>query len=391
MSQRYLRRGPVVEAFEVVFLVALALIFAFLFAKVKVQYALPLVAVSAVVVWAGATGAFWSGYDVFAALPLVELGAMFVLVTVYRYATEERDKRALRKAFQLYLNPEVMEEMLEDPAALQLGGKDAEATVMFADIRGFTTISEQLSAQNVVHLMNEIFSPMTDNIFEKRGTLDKYIGDCVMAFFGAPVQTELHAANGCDAALLMVETLGRLREKWHIEEPDLPDVDVGIGLNSGHMVVGNMGSHQRFNYTVMGDNVNLASRIESLNKEYGTRILVSEPTLAAARKGLKDEAAYTVRELDSVRVKGKKEPVRLFELRRRGQATTEELPLLSGYAEALALYRTQKFGEAGVMFESLLTRFPGDGPCTLFVRRCEEMMQNPPGREWDGVFKMEHK
>src|SRR5438067_661317 len=391
LSQRYLRRGPVVEAFEVVFLIALALIFAFLFAKVKVQYALPLVAVSAVVVWAGATGAFWSGYDVFAALPLVELGAMFVLVTVYRYATEERDKRALRKAFQLYLNPEVMEEMLEDPAALQLGGKDAEATVMFADIRGFTTISEQLSAQNVVHLMNEIFSPMTDNIFEKRGTLDKYIGDCVMAFFGAPVQTELHAANGCDAALLMVETLGRLREKWHIEEPDLPDVDVGIGLNSGHMVVGNMGSHQRFNYTVMGDNVNLASRIESLNKEYGTRILISEPTLAAARKGLKDEAAYTVRELDSVRVKGKKEPVRLFELRRRGQATTEELPLLSGYAEALALYRTQKFGEAGVMFESLLTRFPGDGPCTLFVRRCEEMMQNPPGREWDGVFKMEHK
>ena len=391
LSQRYLRRGPVLEAFEVVFLFALALMFAFLFAKVKVQYALPLVAVSAAVVWAGATAAFWSGYHVFAALPLVELGAMFVLVTVYRYATEERDKRQLRKAFQLYLNPEVMEEMLEDPAALQLGGKDAEATVMFADIRGFTTISEQLSPQNVVHLMNEIFSPMTDNIFEKRGTLDKYIGDCVMAFFGAPVQTELHAANGCDAALLMVETLGRLREKWHIEEPDLPDVDVGIGLNSGHMVVGNMGSHQRFNYTVMGDNVNLASRIESLNKEYGTRILVSEPTLAAARKGLKDEAAYTVRELDSVRVKGKKEPVRLFELRRRGQATTEELPLLSGYAEALALYRTQKFGEAGVMFESLLTRFPGDGPCTLFVRRCEEMMQNPPGREWDGVFKMEHK
>src|SRR5207302_9993424 len=154
--------------------------FAFVFARVRVTHALPVLAAAAALVWAASSAAFWAGYEVFAALPLVELAAMFVLVTVYRYATEERDKRALRKAFQLYLNPEVMEEMLEDPAALQLGGKDAEATVMFADIRGFTTISEQLSPQNVVHLMNEIFSPMTDNIFEKRGTLDKYIGDCVM-------------------------------------------------------------------------------------------------------------------------------------------------------------------------------------------------------------------
>ncbi|MCA1828377.1 MAG: CHASE2 domain-containing protein [Myxococcales bacterium] len=391
LSQRYLRRGPIVQAIEVLFLFAMALVFAYVFARVKVQYALPVVAVSGLTIWIYVSAAFWSGYDFFAALPLVELGAMFVLVTVYRYATEERDKRQLRKAFQLYLNEEVLEEMLEDPAALQLGGKDAEATVLFADIRGFTTISEQLSPQAVVHLMNEIFSPMTDNIFEKRGTLDKYIGDCVMAFFGAPVQTELHGANGCDAALSMVETLARLREKWHIEDPDMPDVDVGIGINSGHLVVGNMGSHQRFNYTVMGDNVNLASRIESLNKEYGTRILISEQTLGTARKALKDDAAYTVRELDSVRVKGKKEPVKLFELRRRGPTTTEEMPLLNGYAEALDLYRRQKFGEAGVLFESLLTRFPGDGPCTLFVRRCEMMMQNPPGREWDGVFKMEHK
>jgi adenylate cyclase len=137
--------------------------------------------------------------------------------------------------------------------------------------------------------------------------------------------------------------------------------------------------------------VNLASRIEGLNKEYGTRILVSDATLQLARKGLKDESAYTVRELDSVRVKGKKEPVKLFELRRRGPPTTEEMPLLSGYAEALALYRAQRFGEAGVLFESLLARFPGDGPCTLFVHRCEAMAQVPPGREWDGVYKMEHK
>ncbi len=391
LSKRYLVRGSVLQAFEVIFLVVLALFFALVFSKVKVQYSLPVMALSAAALWAGASIAFWSGYDVIAAVPLVELGAMFVLVTVYRYATEEKDKRQLRKAFQLYLNEEVMEEMLEQPENLQLGGKELELTVLFSDIRGFTTISEKLSPQAVVHLMNEIFSPMTDNIFEKRGTLDKYIGDAVMAFFGAPVQTELHAANGCDAALLMLATLRRLREKWRIENPDLPEVDLGIGVNSGPMVVGNMGSQQRFNYTVMGDNVNLASRLEGLNKEYGTHILVSEQTLQAAKKGLKDDAAYTVRELDSVRVKGKKEPVRLFELRRRGPPATEEMRLLDGYAEGLRLYRAQKFSVARLQFESLLERFPHDGPSTLFIKRCDDMLASPPGEQWDGVFKMEHK
>jgi adenylate cyclase len=391
LSGRYLVRGPLVQTVEIVVLLAMALFFAFVFSRVKVTYTLPVLGISTIALWGGATLAFWGGYDIFAALPLVELGAMFVLVTVYRYATEERDKRQLRKAFQLYLNPEVMEEMLDEPEKLQLGGKLLELTVLFSDIRGFTTISEKLSPQAVVHLMNEIFSPMTDNIFEKRGTLDKYIGDAVMAFFGAPVQTELHAANGCDAALLMLATLRRLKEKWRIEDPDMPDVDLGIGVNSGPMVVGNMGSTQRFNYTVMGDNVNLASRLEGLNKEYGTHILISEQTLRAARKGLKDRAAYCVRELDSVQVIGKREPVRLFELRSRGPARTEELPLLEGYEEGLQLYRAQKFAEARLQFESLLARFPDDGPCALFLRRCDEMLESPPGEDWDGVFKMEHK
>ena len=391
LSQRYLVRGPVVQAFEVAFLLVMALVFALLFAKVKVQYALPVVAISGALVWVAATGAFWAGFDVFAALPLVELGAMFVLVTVYRYATEERDKRQLRKAFQLYLNPEVMEEMLEQPSSLQLGGKELDLSVMFSDIRGFTTISEKLSPQALVHLLNAYLSPMTDIVFRKRGTLDKYIGDAVMAFFGAPVQTELHAANACDAALEMMEALARLREEWRIEDPNIPEVDIGIGINSGPMVVGNMGSQQRFNYTVMGDNVNLASRLEGLNKEYGTHILVAEPTLVAARKGLEDEAAYVTRELDAVRVKGKKEPVRLFELRRRGPPLTEEVPLLEGYAEGLRLYRTQKFAEARLQFEWLLERFPHDGPSALFLHRCDDMTQSPPGANWDGVFKMEHK
>jgi adenylate cyclase len=391
LSQKYLVRGPTLEAVEVLVLIALALLFAFIFSKVKVHYALPVAALSAVALWAASSFAFWGGYDVFAALPLVELLAMFVLTTVFRYATEERDKRQLRKAFQLYLNPEVLDEMLDEPENLQLGGKELPLTVLFSDIRGFTSFSEKLSPQGLVKLLNEYLSPMTDIVFAKRGTLDKYIGDAVMAFFGAPVQTELHAANCCDAALQMMETLHRLREKWRIEAPDTPNVDIGIGINSGPMVVGNMGSLQRFNYTVMGDNVNLASRMEGLNKDYGTHILISEPTLSMARKALKDEKAYTVREVDSVRVKGKKDPVRLFELRSRRAPPNEDLPLLEGYAEALAIYRAQRFSEAQMQFETLLERYPGDGPCTVMISRCADMRESLPGEDWDGVFKMEHK
>jgi adenylate cyclase len=180
-----------------------------------------------------------------------------------------------------------------------------------------------------------------------------------------------------------MESLARLREKWRIESPDIPHVDIGIGVNSGNMVVGNMGSAQRFNYTVMGDNVNLASRLEGLNKEYGTHILISEPTLQSARKA---GANYGVRELDSVRVKGKKEPVRLFELRSK-QPESGDKPLLEGYAEGLALYRAQKFAEARLAFE----QFPGDGPSKMMIARCIAMAETPPGENWDGVFKMEHK
>ncbi|HZR11444.1 MAG TPA: adenylate/guanylate cyclase domain-containing protein [Myxococcales bacterium] len=389
LTRRFLRRGLAIDVGEVLFAQALALVFASLFARVKVGHALPVLAFSVALVWAGASAAFWAGYEVFAGLPLLELGSMFVLVTVYRYATEEKDKRQLRKAFQLYLNPEVMEEMLEQPENLQLGGKEMELTVLFSDIRGFTTISEKLSPVALVKLMNEYLSPMTDIVFRRRGTLDKYIGDAVMAFFGAPVQSVDHAANACDAALEMMETLERMRLKWRVEDPGLPEVDIGIGINSGPMVVGNMGSSQRFNYTVMGDNVNLASRLEGLNKEYGTHILVTGQTLAAARKG--EDAAYTARELDSVRVKGKQDPVRLFELRRRGPPSTEELPLLDGYAQGLALYRAGKFAEARLQFESLLERFPGDGPSALMLARCDRMQEKAPAAGWDGVFQMERK
>ena len=387
----YLKRTSAIEALEVAALVLFALGFGFIFARVRATQGLLVAAFSAVLIYLVDYGLFRANYDVIGALPLLEMGTMFVLVTVYRYATEEKDKRQLRKAFQLYLNPEVMEEMLKQPERLQLGGQERELTVLFSDIRGFTTFSEKLSPQGLVHLLNEYLSPMTDIVFNYKGTLDKYIGDAVMAFFGAPLPNDKHALTCCDAALEMMSTLRRLREKWRIEDPSIPEVDIGIGINSGPMVVGNMGSSQRFNYTVMGDNVNTGSRLEGLNKEYGTHILISEATYLAAQKSAEGDKQLVVRELDAVRMKGKKEPVKVFELRGRGATPSADKPLLESYARGLALYRDQKFATARLSFEECLEGAPGDGPAHLMLARCDEMTNAPPGEGWDGVFSMTHK
>jgi adenylate cyclase len=390
LSRNFLRRDVLTSAAEALFLLVIALAFAFIFSRVRVGLSLPTVLLSSAVIWVLSSAFFRAGIDVYAAMPLIEMGSMFVLVTVFRYATEEKDKRQLRKAFQLYLNPDVMEQMLGQPEKLQLGGDEKDITVMFSDIRGFTTLSEKLTPKALVHFLNEYFTPMTDIVFAKTGTLDKYIGDAVMAFFGAPLENPKNALDACEAALEMMHTLDRLREKWRIEAPDTPHLDIGIGLNSGPMVVGNMGSNQRFNYTVMGDNVNLASRLEGTNKEYGTHILISEATLQRALKAGGPDC-LTVRELDLITVKGKQEPVRIFELRGHGKAVGPEAQLIATYAEGLELYRQQRFHQARLSFERCLELEPADGPAELFCRRCDAMAERPPGAGWDGVFKMTHK
>ena len=183
---------------------------------------------------------------------------MFVLVTVYRYATEERDKRQLRKAFQLYLNPDVMEQMLGKPEKLKLGGDEKDLTVMFSDIRGFTTLSESLTPQELVNHLNLYLTAMTDIILDYNGTLDKYVGDEIMCFWGAPVPEPDHALLACKCAVRQMEVLTQMNKSW----PPEKRLDIGIGLNTGIMTVGNMGSIGRMNYTLMGDNVNLGARLE---------------------------------------------------------------------------------------------------------------------------------
>jgi len=254
---------------------------------------------------------------------------------------------------------------------------------MFSDIRGFTTLSEQLTPEALVSLLNEYLTAMTNIVFKYDGLLDKYIGDAIMAVFGAPIDQPDHALRAGRTAIEMMDELHRLQDKWRSE--NRPIIDIGIGINSGDMVVGNMGSEMRFDYTVMGDNVNLASRLEGLNKEYGTHIIVSEYT----QERIKDE--LLTRELDAVRVKGKKLPVRIFELLGEQKDADLHLPYIRLFEAGLERYRTQQFDKAIALFQQVLTLRPNDPPSRLYLSRCAELKAQPPAPDWDGVFIMTRK
>ena len=202
--------------------------------------------------------------------PLLALLLTYASVTVFRYLTEERERKKIRVAFSYYVSSSVVNEMLKHPERLKLGGDKKDLTVLFSDIRGFTTISEGLSPEELVHLLNEYLTVMTDVVFKYDGTLDKYMGDAIMAIYGAPYEQQNHPASACHSALEMMEKLRKLNEKWNSEGKK--PLDIGIGINTGMMMVGNMGSDQRFDYTVMGDTVNLGSRLEGINKNYRTNI-----------------------------------------------------------------------------------------------------------------------
>jgi adenylate cyclase len=272
---------------------------------------------------------FPRGVWVMNVLPTLQTFTTYLGVAVYGYLTEGKEKRQIRKAFQFYLSKSVVEEVLKDPDKLKLGGVKLNATVMFSDVRGFTTISEKLSPEALVSLLNSYLTPMTDVVLKYEGTLDKYIGDAIMAIFGAPVNYPDHAARACRVCLEMMDRLHELQVGWRAQQ--LPDIDIGIGVNTGPVSAGNMGSLQRFDYTVMGDNVNLASRLEGINKVYGTNINVSESTFEAAK-----HEVYA-REVDAVRVKGKHEPVKIYEVLGLGTPSQGHADLVGEFQRGLAL------------------------------------------------------
>ncbi|MGV8080547.1 MAG: CHASE2 domain-containing protein [Syntrophales bacterium] len=315
--------------------------------------------------------------------PILVILAVYVAVTVYRYITEEREKQKIRGAFQYYLTASVINEMLKDPTKLKLGGDKKNLTVLFSDIRGFTTISEKLSPEELVHLLNEYLTSMTDLVFKYDGLLDKYMGDAIMAVWGAPLDQPDHAERACRTALEMLDELKKLQNKW--ESEGRPRMDIGVGINTGDMVVGNMGSQMRFDYTVMGDSVNLGSRLEGINKEYGTNIVISEFT----HEIVKDR--FLCRELDSVRVKGKKLPVRIYELLGERKDAERWERWIKVFEEGLARYKQGHWDEAIALFRQVVNINRGDPPSELYISRCESLREHPPEGEWDGVFTMTRK
>jgi adenylate cyclase len=315
-----------------------------------------------------------------AVYPLGGIFLCYLGAVVFEAVTEGREKRRIRHAFRHYLNPEVTELVASDPAHLRLGGERREITIFFSDIRGFTSISEHLAPEALAELLNEYLGAMTDIIFRHAGLLDKYIGDAVMAFWGAPVAVSDHAARCCRAALDMRAALATLRARW--KDRGVPQFEIGIGIHTGDAVVGNFGSAQRFNYTAMGDSVNLASRLEGLNKTYGTHILVSEST----HRAIGEE--FVCREVDWVRVKGRQQPVAVYEPlgRRAEDADGRHRRLAEGFGAALAAYRAQAWDEALARLSALARLYPDDEAVGHFVGRCEAQRVEAPGRGWDGVY-----
>ncbi len=315
--------------------------------------------------------------------PALTMAVIYLAITVYHYIKEEQEKKKIRGAFQYYLTASVINEMLKDPTKLKLGGDKKDLSVLFSDIRGFTTISEKLTPEELVHLLNEYLTAMTDVVFKHDGMLDKYMGDAIMAVFGAPLDQPDHARRACQTALEMMSELHRLQKKWQTEGK--PVLNIGIGVNSGDMVVGNMGSEMRFDYTVMGDMVNLGSRLEGINKEYGSNIIFSEFTYNAVKDSM------CCRELDWVKVKGKKLPVKIYELLAEKKDESKFKELIAAFEEGLALYRASRWDEAIAAFQKTLGIRPEDEAAKLYIERCNNLKENPPPESWDGVFTMTRK
>ncbi len=304
--------------------------------------------------------------------------------TAYHFLLERQQNVIIKGMFSQYVSKEVVNQLIIDPEKLRLGGERKNLSILFSDIAGFTTFAEKKQPEELVSFINEYLNEMTEIVLINEGTLDKYLGDAVMAFWGAPVEVKDHAYKACVTALQMQEKLVGLREKW--SSSGQTPIRIRIGINSGEVIVGNIGGEKRFDYTVLGDNVNLASRLEGANKEYATNIMISDTTYDCCKDKI------LARELDVILVKGKNKPTKVYELislvgDKKAEEAVEKMDL---YFQALELYRQKSFEPALDYFNRSYKKL-GDYPSKVYIQRCEFYLKNPPIENWDGVFEMKTK
>ncbi|MFQ5817905.1 MAG: CHASE2 domain-containing protein [Terriglobia bacterium] len=340
--------------------------------------------VAAVFVGALLVGHYWvftrTGYALSLVSPLLATATLLGGTLVVKHFTEEKQRQQLERSFEHYLDRNVIAELMERPERLRLGGERREVSMLFCDIRNFTTLAEGIPPEASVEMLNEFFTAMTGVVFATGGLVDKFVGDQIMAFWGAPVERNDHAANACAAALGMMEEFRRLRTGWAQSQPTRQTMNCGVGINSGPVVVGNIGSARRFSYTVIGDNVNVAARLEALNKLYGTQILVGPATYAAVRE------RFRLREIDRVRVRGRTQPLTVYELLGRLEQPLPEEAWLAAFAEGLAAYRRREWAAAAEAFAAARARNPADACAEFYLSRAQQFAENPPPEEWEGVL-----
>lgn len=380
LDQRIKKRPAYILVVDLFLMLLSAVLMIFIAAKLSPAYSIIFtLSLSAAVIWGNM--AVWNADLVLPLAPILALiTALFMLQMSYGFLIESRAKRSVTKLFGQYVPPALVDEMAANPQMISLEGQDKEMTVLFMDIRGFTSISESLDAKELSRLINRFLTTMTTVIYDHRGTVDKYMGDAIMAFWGAPLDDKHHAKNALHAAEKMLKVLEELQGEF--KRNNWPPIKIGVGLNTGIMSVGNMGSEYRMAYTAMGDAVNLGSRLEGLTKEYGVSTIVSAHTKDAA-------PSFTYRELDHVRVKGKDEPVIIYEpIAKTSHLNEKEIQQIALFNDAIKFYQQGKMDIAEPLFKQLKQNdyWQNSRIYELYLERIHYFRQHPPEQDWDGVF-----
>ena len=347
-----------------------------------------LVGVAFIIVIVGAAVAYFifTG-DYFQTLtPLLATLATFIALTIIKFLATAKERTFIRNAFSHYLSTDVINEIMDNPDMLALGGEKKYLTAFFTDVKGFSTISESMDPTDLVRLLNIYLTEMSDIILELHGTIDKYEGDAIISFFGAPINLEDHARRACLSAIRMRRMERELNKRVLDEKLSPQPLYTRIGINTGEMVVGNMGTAQKMDYTMMGNSVNLASRLEGVNKQYGSWTLMSETTYTEGGR------EFATRKLDRVRVVGIQEPVRLYELIDEwANISSEERTAIDTFHQALDIFERREWDAATEQFQKVLDYKPEDGPAQTYIKRCKDFKKKAPPENWDGVFNLSMK